>query len=226
MKQLLKEIAHNPLLWGLVFVPILFVCHWLKPASHTLLFILSVLAVIPLAAMLSIATESVALRTGDAVGGLLNATLGNLTELVIAIAALQSGQYMLVKASVAGAIVANTLFMLGASFLLGGLKYHLQEYNRVNARFQASLLFLATVALLIPSAVGEADSAAGAAFTQKLSVALAVLLLATYALGCCFRSRLTASFLPSLNPEKPAKHRSLSPWPSEPSPPSLSLSPW
>ena len=87
--------------------------------------------------------------------GLLNATLGNLTELVIALAALHAGQYMLVKASVAGAIVANTLFMLGASFLLGGLKHHLQEYNRVNARFQAGLLFLATVALLIPSAVGR-----------------------------------------------------------------------
>jgi Ca2+:H+ antiporter len=186
MKQLLKEIGKNPLLWGLAFVPILFPCHWLKPESHTLLFILSVLAVIPLAALLSLATESVAHRTGDAVGGLLNATLGNLTELVIALAALHAGQYMLVKASVAGAIVANTLFMLGASFLLGGLKYHLQEYNRVNARFQAGLLFLATVALLIPSAVGEADSAAGAAFTQRLSVALAVLLLATYGLGLWF----------------------------------------
>jgi Ca2+:H+ antiporter len=76
--------------------------------------------------------------------------------------------------------------MLGASFLLGGLKYHLQEYNRVNARFQAGLLFLATVALLIPSAVGEADSAAGAAFTERLSVALAALLLATYGLGLWF----------------------------------------
>ena len=186
MKQLLKEIGHNPLLWGLAFVPILFACHWLKPESHTLLFILSVLAVIPLAALLSLATESVAHRTGDAVGGLLNATLGNLTELVIALAALHAGQYMLVKASVAGAIVTNTLFMLGASFLLGGLKHHLQEYNRVNARFQAGLLFLATVALLIPSAVGEADLPAGAAFTQKLSVALAVLLLATYGLGLLF----------------------------------------
>jgi len=89
------------------------------------------------------------------VGGLLNATLGNLTELVIALTALHAGQYMLVKASVAGAIVANTLFMLGVSSLLGGLKHHLQEYNRVNARFQAGLLFLATVALLIPSAVGR-----------------------------------------------------------------------
>jgi len=186
MKHLIKEIVHNPLLWGLAFVPILFVCHWLRPEAHTLLFILSVLAIIPLAALLSLATESVAHRTGDAVGGLLNATLGNLTELVIALAALQAGQYMLVKASVAGAIVANTLFMLGASFVLGGVKFHLQEYNRVNARFQAGLLFLATVALLIPSAIREADSAEGAAFTQKLSVGLSVLLLITYGLGLFF----------------------------------------
>ena len=189
MKQLLEKIGDNPLLWGLVFVPILFACRWLKPESHTLLFILSVLAVMPLAALLSLATESVAHRTGDAVGGLLNATLGNLTELVIALAALHAGQYMLVKASVAGAIVANTLFMLGASFLLGGLKYHVQEYNRVNARFQAGLLFLATVALLIPSAVGETDLKGETAFTQRLSVALAVLLLATYGLGLWFSLR-------------------------------------
>ena len=71
-----------------------------------------------------------AAKTGDTVGGLLNATLGNLTELVIALTALHAGQYTLVKASIAGAIVTNTLFMLGASFLLGGLKHHVQEYNR------------------------------------------------------------------------------------------------
>jgi Ca2+:H+ antiporter len=116
----------------------------------------------------------------------------------------------LVKASVAGAIVANTRFMLSTSFLLGELKHHLQEYNRVNARFQAGLLFLATVALLVPSAVGEADSAAGAAFTQRSSVALAVLLLATYGLGCGFRLRRTANSLPLQNTVKLAKHRCLS----------------
>ena len=66
---------------------------------------------------------------------------------------------MLVKASLAGAIVTNTLFMLGASFLLGGLKHHVQEYNRASERTQAGLLFLATIVLLIPSAVSEADSA-------------------------------------------------------------------
>jgi Ca2+:H+ antiporter len=186
MRQLLHELRHNPLLWMLVFVPLLFAYQRVKPESHTPLFVLSIFAIIPLAALLSIATESVSHRTGDAVGGLLNATLGNLTEMVIALAALQSGQYMLVKASVAGAIVANALFVLGASLLLGGLNHHVQEYNRVNARFQAALLFLATVALLVPSAVSETDSTVGTAFMQMLSTGLAVLLLITYGLGMLF----------------------------------------
>jgi Ca2+:H+ antiporter len=189
MNLLLKELRHNPLLWLLVFVPAVFAVEHFAPEAHTLLFTLSVLAIVPLAALLSHATESVAAKTGDAVGGLLNATLGNLTELVIAITALRAGQYMLVKASVAGAIVTNTLFMLGGSFLLGGLKHHVQEYNRVSARTQAGLLFLATVALLIPSAVAEADAAAGASFTQKLSLGLAVLLIVAYGLSMLFSLR-------------------------------------
>jgi Ca2+:H+ antiporter len=186
MNLLLKEIGHSPLLWLLVFVPVVFATQKLTPAAHTLLFLLAVLAIVPLAALLSQATESVAAKTGDAVGGLLNATLGNLTELVIAFTAVRAGQYMLVKASIAGAIVTNTLFMLGASFLLGGLKHHVQEYNRVNARLQAGLLFLATVALLVPSAVSEADSAPAAAFAQKLSVGLSGLLIVAYGLGLVF----------------------------------------
>ena len=151
MTKVFKEILHNPLLWLLAFVPVVLVGQKLKPEAHTLLFLLSILALVPLAALLSHATESVAAKTGDVVGGLLNATLGNLTEMVIALAALQAGQYVLVKASIAGAIVTNSLFVLGASFLLGGLKYHLQEFNRISARLQASLLFLATIALLVPS---------------------------------------------------------------------------
>jgi Ca2+:H+ antiporter len=186
MSPLLKEIRHNPLLWLLVFVPVVFATEKLKPEAHTLLFLLSVLAIVPLAALLSHATESVAAKTGDAVGGLLNATLGNLTELIIAFTAVLAGQYMLVKASIAGAIVTNTLFMLGGSFLLGGLKHHVQEFNRVNARLQAGLLFLATVALLVPSAVSEADSAPAAAFAHKLSVGLSVLLIVAYGLGLVF----------------------------------------
>jgi Ca2+:H+ antiporter len=186
MTALLHELRHNPLLWLLVFVPAVFVGQTLQPEAHTVLFVLSVLAVVPLAALLSRATESVAAKTGDTVGGLLNATLGNLTELVIALAALRSGQYMLVKASIAGAIVTNTLFMLGASFLLGGLKHHVQDFNRISARLQASLLFLATIALLIPSTVKLADSGSATTFTQQLSVGLSWLLLVAYALGMVF----------------------------------------
>ena len=186
MKLLLKEIRHNPLLWLLAFVPVVFAGEKLMPEAHTLLFVLSVLAIVPLAALLTHATESVAAKTGDAVGGLLNATLGNMTELVIALTALRAGEYMLVKASVAGSIVSNALFVLGASFLLGGLKHHTQEYNRVGARFQAGLLFLATVALLIPSMVSEADSTPGSAFMETLSVGLSVLLIVAYGLGMVF----------------------------------------
>jgi Ca2+:H+ antiporter len=186
LNALLREIRHNPLLWLLVFVPAVFLGENLRPEAHTLLFLLSILAIVPLAALLSHATESVAAKTGDSVGGLLNATLGNLTELVIALTALRAGQYMLVKASVAGAIVTNTLFMLGASFLLGGIQHHEQEFNRIGARLQAGLLFLAVVALLIPSAVTEADSAPAAAFAQSLSVGLSVLLIAAYGLGLFF----------------------------------------
>jgi Ca2+:H+ antiporter len=184
MAALLNELRCHPPLWLLVFVPALFLGHALRPEAHTLLFALSILAIVPLAALLSRATESVAAKTGDTVGGLLNATFGNLTEMVIAVTALRAGQYTLVKASLAGAIVTNSLFMLGAAFLLGGLKYHVQEFNRTSARLQAGLLFLATIALLIPSATRAADGAP--AFTQQLSLGLSGLLIVAYALGMVF----------------------------------------
>jgi Ca2+:H+ antiporter len=197
MSPLLKEIRHSPMLWLLAFVPVVFAAAKLKPEAHTLLFVLSVLAIVPLATLLSHATESVAAKTGDAAGGLLNATLGNLTELVIALTALRAGEYMLVKASIAGAIVTNTLFMLGASFLLGGLKHHVQEYNRVSARVQAGLLFLATVALLVPSAIAAADSAEKAAIVQDLSLGLSILLIVAYALGMLFSLKTHKEFFVS-----------------------------
>ncbi|PDT16435.1 calcium/proton exchanger [Rhizobium sp. J15] len=186
MRLLFKEIRHSPILWLLVAVPVVFSAAVLVPEAHTALFVLSVLAIVPLAALLSHATESVAAKTGDAAGGLLNATLGNLTELVIALTALRAGEYTLVKASVAGAIVTNTLFMLGASFLLGGLKYHIQEFNRASARIQAGLLFLATIALLMPSTLGGLEAASAAPVTQELSLSLAVLLIIGYGLGLLF----------------------------------------
>lgn len=209
MNPLINEISHNRLLWLLVFVPVVIVAEHLIPKAHTLLFALSVLGIIPLAALLSHATESVAAKTGDAVGGLLNATLGNLTELIIALTALKAGQYMLVKASIAGAIVTNALFVLGASFFVGGLKHHVQEYNRAGTRFQSGLLFLATVALFVPSAITVADSALGDVMTQKLSVGISVLLIVAYALGMLFSLKTHREFFASVGSEEHGEE----PWP-------------
>ena len=209
MTKILHEIRKNPLLWLLVFVPIVFVAKTARPEAHVLLFSLSVLAIVPLAALLSLATESVAAKTGDSIGGLLNATLGNLTELVIALAALRAGQIVLVKASIVGAIVTNSLFMLGASFLLGGLKHHTQEFNPVNARHQATQLFLATIALLIPSAISRVEPAAASQFTQNLSICLSVLLLVAYGLGLLFSLKTHREFFGSVS-EGEAEE---SPWP-------------
>ena len=180
------EVHRSPALALIVFVPIVILLERIFPDAHTLLFLVSVVAIVPLAALLSRATEAVAAKTGDAVGGLLNATLGNLTELVISLAALHAGQYLLVKASLAGAVVTNTLFMLGGAFLLGGLKHHVQEFNRVNARFQACLLFLATIAILVPSLISEVDQPPAPGVSQDLSLGLAILLIAVYALGMLF----------------------------------------
>src|SRR5207344_2033294 len=201
---LLQEIRRNPLLWLLVFVPVALVAEKFNHEAHTLHFVLSVLAILPLAILLSHATESVAAKTGDSVGGLLNATLGNLTELVIAIAALQAGQYMLVKASIAGAIVTNSLFMLGASFLLGGLRYHVQEYNRAGGRMHSSLLLMATIALLAPAAIADLDVAQADTMAQNLSVGLAVLLIVAYALGLLFSLKTHRELFASASEEHEA----------------------
>ncbi|MGH8492233.1 MAG: calcium/proton exchanger [Moraxellaceae bacterium] len=187
MHWIVQELRKTPMLWLLLFVPAVFLTWLLQPQAHAALFILSILAIVPLAALLSHATESVAEKTGDAVGGLLNASLGNLTELIIALTALKAGQYLLVKSMIVGAIVGNSLFMLGACFLVGGMKYHMQEFNRANARMQATMLFLATVALLAPSAYANADSSpALSQFIQELSLGLAGLLIVAYGLGLFF----------------------------------------
>ena len=183
---MVHDLLRSPIYWLLVATPLLIVAERVKPDAHTALFLFSIVAIVPLAALLSRATESVAARTGDAVGGLLNATLGNLTELVIAIAALRAGMLDLVQASIAGAVVTNSLFMLGGSFLIGGLKNHTQEFNPRNARVQSGMLLLATIALLIPSAVSRVDALNVPEFTRPLSLCLAVILLVTYSLGLLF----------------------------------------
>ena len=187
-----SHLRRHPLDALVALVPAALVAERTRPDAHTLVFLLSVGAIVPLAGLLSRATESVAARTGDAVGGLLSATCGNLTELVIAITALRAGMHDLVRASISGSVVSNSLFMLGGSFLLGGLRHRVQEFNPANARLQTGMLLLATIALLIPSAVAHADRVDAASFIGPLSLSLAVLLLVTYGLGLLFALRTHA----------------------------------
>jgi len=197
MINLLSDLLRTPLNWLLVFVPAVLVMERASPDAHIALFLLAVLAIVPLAGLLSHATEGVAAKTGDAVGGLLNATLGNLTELVIAVTALRAGMLDLVQASITGAVVTNSLFMLGGSFLLGGLRHRTQEFNPANARIQTGMLLLATVALLIPAATGRVDSLNLPSFAQPLSLALSVILLVTYALSLVFSLKTHREFFAS-----------------------------
>ena len=211
MQKLIRTLRHHPMLGLLVFVPAVIIADIVSPGSHTALFVLSILAVVPLAGLMSRATESVAAKTGELIGGLLNATLGNLTELIIALAALRAGMYELVKASLAGAIVTNTLFMLGGCFLLGGLRHRVQEYNKPTARVQSGMLVLATIALLIPSAVGRAEEIATPEFMGRLSLGLSVLLLATYGLGLLFSLGTHREFFAA--PEGGHAEHEEKPWP-------------
>src|SRR5215831_7185272 len=195
MNAILKDFRENPLNWLLVFVPAVIIAEKAKPESHTLLFLLSIAAIVPLAALLSRATESVAAKTGDAVGGLLNATFGNMTELIISIAALKAGLLDLVKASLAGAIVGNSLFTLGGSFLLGGLRYRTQEFNATNARVQTQMLLLASIALLIPSALARTERFDIS--TMPLSNGICAILLVTYGLTLLFSLKTHKEFFTS-----------------------------
>ena len=115
------------------------------------LFAVSCLAIVPLAGLLSEATEEFAKARGPAIGGLLNATFGNATELIICIVALQRNQLDIVKASLIGSILGNILLVLGLSILLGGIKYKIQKFNMDVAQSHATMLALAVVALLVPA---------------------------------------------------------------------------
>jgi Ca2+:H+ antiporter len=171
----------------LVFLPAAVVFRWLWPDSHTLIFCTAALAIIPLAAWMGRATEHLAERTGEGVGGLLNATFGNAAELIIGLLALQRGLYSVVKASLTGSIIGNVLLVTGASVLAGGLKFKRQQFNATGARSQASMLTLAAIALIVPAAYHYlAEGAPGAGSQQDLSLEIAVVLMLTYALSLVF----------------------------------------
>src|SRR3954470_20199932 len=167
--------------WLLVFVPICIGLEFLAPERHLLIFASACLAITPLAGRMGHATEALAERMGEGVGGLLNATFGNAAELIIALAALRAGLYDVVKASIAGSIIGNILLVLGAAMLVGGVRHREQSYNPVGARSQATMLTLAAIALILPAAF-QVAAGTTAETLGYLSVSISVVLLLVYVL--------------------------------------------
>jgi Ca2+:H+ antiporter len=148
----LAELATAPLTVLLLVFPAAILLDWFG-AGGSWVFLASALAIIPLAAYLGRATENLAVTVGPAIGGLLNATLGNATELILALMALRKGpsMYPLIKASLTGSIIGNVLLVLGASILAGGLFHARQHFNRTAAAMVTTLLALAAVGLVVPA---------------------------------------------------------------------------
>ncbi|MGH7950161.1 MAG: calcium/proton exchanger [Candidatus Binataceae bacterium] len=175
--------------WLLVFVPAAIALEWFTPASHASIFVTACLAIIPLAGWMGRATEHLAEKTGDGVGGLLNATFGNAAEMIIAAVALRRGLTEVVEASITGSIIGNILLVLGGALLAGGLRYPSQRFNLTAARSQATMLLLAAAALVSPTAYHYFAGPAGMASERSLSVEISLVLLATYLLGLLFTLR-------------------------------------
>jgi Ca2+:H+ antiporter len=171
----------------LIFFPIAIlaeVLHW----GDMIIFGASALAIIPFAGILGEATEALADKTGPRMGGLLNASLGNLAELIISIVALSAGKIALVKASIIGSILGNLLVVLGFSLLLGGLKNGLQRFNRNRVSVDATLVILAAIAISVPSLFAE-EMGGDFPAVEYLSLTTAVVILALYGLAIVYTLR-------------------------------------
>ena len=163
----------------LIFVPIAAIAGYVHFAP-LLIFILSALAIIPLAKFIGESTEELATHTGPSLGGLLSATFGNATELLIAIFAIRAGLLEVVKASITGSIIGNILLVLGMAMLFGGVKYKKQEFNKTAVLASASMMLLAVVALVMPAIFAQTARNVSGNVIEKLSVFVSVFLIIIY----------------------------------------------
>jgi Ca2+:H+ antiporter len=188
-------------------------------ASASIVFVTSALGVIPTAALMGRATEELAERSGPGIGGLLNVTFGNAPEIIIALFALQKGLQEVVKASLIGSILGNTLLVLGAAMFVGGLGRDRQRFSRTAAVAQSSMLLLAAAALAMP-AIFElvegkglpsptAESVHYGSTVEHLSAAVAVVLLLSYVAGLIFSLKTHRDLF---NPPDDIDHEGSEPW--------------
>lgn len=184
--------------WFFIFVPLTVVLERVAPQTHTWVFFTACLAIIPIAHLIVESTEHISERTGEAIGGLLNATFGNAPELIIATVALRAGLFDMVRASLIGAILANLLLALGIAFLLGGLRYHTQEYNPAAARIYSTMMLTAVISLVVPSTFNRFFAAQAAPRQEELlNLGMAAVLLLAYALYLLFMLKTHPEFFSS-----------------------------
>lgn len=194
--------------WLLLFLPVAVMAellHW----GDLLIFATSALAIVPLAGLLGQATEALAEKTGPRIGGLLNASLGNAAELIIAIIAIRAGRMELVKASIIGSILGNILLVMGLSILVGGIKNGVQKFNRSHAGLDATMMILAVIALSVPSffnAAIEPDKF----HVEEFSLAAAAAILLIYILSIIYslqeKGSVTQDVGPSIQPSHTGPH--------------------
>ncbi len=175
----------SPLNLLLLLVPVAVVAR-VQEWSPSLVFGLSALAIVPLASWLGKATEELAARTSAGIGALLNATFGNATELIIALFAVSAGLVDVVKASLAGSIIGNILFVLGLAMVVGGAGREKQLFNRTAASTAASAMTLAVIGLGVPAAFAAAFPQTDRAAPEPLSLYVSVLLIVGYVLSLLF----------------------------------------
>lgn len=175
----------NLLNWLLIFVPVAVVLE-LMHASPIAIFAASAISIVPLAGWMGRATEHLAEKLGEGIGGLLNATFGNAAELIIALMAMRRGLFDVVKASITGSIIGNILLVLGLSILLGGLKYPRQVFNKTAASLGSTLLGLSAIALLMPAVFHIIVVGKPNVREQDLSLEIAIVLFITYILSLIF----------------------------------------
>jgi Ca2+:H+ antiporter len=181
----------NLLNWLLVFVPVAITLE-LSHASALAIFIASALAIVPLAGWMGRATEHLAERLGEGIGGLLNATFGNAAELIIAIMALRKGLFDVVKASITGSIIGNVLLVMGVSILAGGLKHRQQRFNTTAAMLGSTMVALSAIGLLLPAVFHLLVQGNQSAREQDLSLEISIVLFVTYILSLVFTLRTHA----------------------------------
>jgi Ca2+:H+ antiporter len=178
--------------WLLIFIPVTVLLDYVVHPADWVLFTCAALSIVPVAALMGHATENLAAKTGPTIGGLLNATFGNATELIIAFFALQAGKTEVVKASITGSMIANILLVLGLALFLGGLKFKTQTFNKQVAGSLSSLLLIVMIAFLVPAVFDLTERVGGISNEQtlisdeKFSLAASAVLITLYVCSLVF----------------------------------------